>query len=195
LAVLKVRAFTSKGLLAGPWTPWLEVKTLQGVPSEPQNVIIQSSTVKSCFITWKEPAILNGVLSGYKILYHGVKTYNKSFQDTATIKTNQTFVNITDLTPATNYTFAVYGITGGGVGSPSQMLNVTMPYSIPYAPNITVLIEPMQYIYLKFDPVSDINGPINSYQLAIEPINEDCISKLVRLDQMNEPPLSLMIIK
>ncbi|XP_063287381.1 tyrosine-protein kinase receptor UFO isoform X2 [Pelobates fuscus] len=65
---VRVACLSSQGI--SHWTDWVEMKTMEGVPSgPPENVTaIRNGTVT--IVTWGEPKVLiNGVLRGYKLAY------------------------------------------------------------------------------------------------------------------------------
>ena len=83
--------------------------------------ISQSVDVTDTIVTlnWTEPAVPNGVVTGYVIT-----VTNGVTGEEFTVNTTDTEFEVTGLTPYTNYTFTVAAVNGGGVGNASNSVTV-----------------------------------------------------------------------
>ncbi|KAM6973768.1 tyrosine-protein kinase receptor UFO [Aplochiton taeniatus] len=120
---VRVACRTSQG--ASEWSPWLELRTKEGVPdSAPVNVsgVLNGTEVQ---VTWEEPpGKLNGNLRGYRLEYSTPVT-QQVVVDTGL----DTELSINLSLPLSNVSFRVCAYTGAGQGpwAPTQTLTLIHP--------------------------------------------------------------------
>ena len=90
--------------------------TVTSAPNVSQSVDITDTTV---ILNWTEPAVPNGVVTGYVIT-----VTNGVTGEVFTVNTTDTEFEVTGLTPYTNYTFSVAAVNGAGVGNTSNSVTV-----------------------------------------------------------------------
>ncbi|XP_068760766.1 protein sidekick-2-like [Montipora capricornis] len=101
--------------------PCHEVKTLQKGPSHPRDVMLRAKSSTSILVSWKEPALKNGIITNYIISYG----QEKHDQETEAQVTGSTFQRLlTDLRKFTTYYIKVRGKTTE-LGNASRLLNAT----------------------------------------------------------------------
>ena len=89
---------------------------MSSAPNLSQSVDITDTTV---ILNWTEPAVPNGVVTGYVIT-----VINGVTREEFTVNATDTELEVTGLTPYTNYTFTVAAVNGGGVGNVSNPVTV-----------------------------------------------------------------------
>ena len=90
-------------------------------PSHPRDVMLQAKSSTSILVSWKEPALKNGVITNY-IIYYGREKHD---QETGAQVTGSTFQRLlTDLRKYTTYYIKVRGKTTE-LGNASRLLNAT----------------------------------------------------------------------
>ena len=132
-------------------------------------------------VTWKEPETRNGVIRGYQILVTGSRSW-ETLVINATA--DQRFVEITNLTAGTWYSFRLKAINGGGatISSPTKRRTVeSSPEDIP-PPRIRGL-SPHSILVTILEPRLP-NGNITRYELH-ELIGRDEIPVLNETSIMN----------
>ena len=88
------------------------------VPGMPRNLAITVDGPNSLTASWLEPAVLNGVLMHYLVNVSTTSGLTNSM-------TNSTTFTADSLTPFTDYTFEVAGVTGAGAGPSISMTSTT----------------------------------------------------------------------
>ena len=81
-----------------------------------QSVDVTDTTVT---LNWTAPAVPNGVVTSYVIT-----VTNDVTREEFTVNTTDTELEVTGLTPYTNYTFTVAAVNGAGVGNVSNPVTV-----------------------------------------------------------------------
>ena len=89
---------------------------MTSAPNVSQSVDVTDTTIT---LNWTEPAVPNGVVTGYVIT-----VTNGVIGEVFTVNTTDTEFEVTGLTPYTNYTFTVAAVNGAGVGNASNPVTV-----------------------------------------------------------------------
>jgi len=169
----QVRASTKGGMILGEWSSSAKSKTLEGLPSEPQNLIVLETRAENVLIRWAKPMIVNGILRSYMIRLTGSKTYNLSFTQRRDVtvqhnaSSNSTSSVVRNLVPGTVYRIEVAATTGGGTGSFSPIVTIATPFAAPPKPTLQDQGVSKSVRKLLLGESSDRNGPISKYQLFI----------------------------
>ncbi|XP_063793899.1 tyrosine-protein kinase receptor UFO [Pseudophryne corroboree] len=107
---VRVACLSSEGV--SHWTDWVDMETMEGVPSGPPENITATKNETVTFVTWREPrAALNGVLRGYKLAYQ-TKDQPEVVMDAGL--TNEVTLEI--LHPVDNLTVRISSYTVAGDG-------------------------------------------------------------------------------
>ncbi|XP_031573109.1 receptor-type tyrosine-protein phosphatase delta-like [Actinia tenebrosa] len=107
---ITIRAATSQGY--GPFVSGL-YRTMEGVPSKPQNLHAWNTSATSIFVTWKAPVKNNGILISYKVSYR--PSQNSSVPDSADFGLSTNFT-LRNLKAFTFYCVCVQATTSQGLG-------------------------------------------------------------------------------
>ncbi|XP_057290568.1 protein sax-3-like isoform X2 [Hydractinia symbiolongicarpus] len=105
-----VAAFNSIGV--GPSSPLIVVMTKTDLPGKVRNIVVTPINESFINLSWNEPIIKNGVITGYKIFLNN--TITQELIILASTKTNMLIGNL-----SYNVTYAVYvsATTSAGIGS------------------------------------------------------------------------------
>ncbi|XP_034459354.1 tyrosine-protein kinase receptor UFO [Hippoglossus hippoglossus] len=123
LYAVRVACHSSQGPSA--WSPWLELRTREGVPENPPVNVTVALNGTDVLMTWEEPpGKLNGELQGYMVEYSTPVT-QQVFRDTGL----DTELSINLSVPLTNVSYRVCAYTGAGLGpwTPTQTLTLIAP--------------------------------------------------------------------
>lgn len=69
---IRVQAHTSRG--AGPMSPPVQVKTQQGVPSQPLNLMATSTSATTVQLNWNKPSHTGESIIGYEVFWNDTFT-------------------------------------------------------------------------------------------------------------------------
>lgn len=123
LYAVRVSCHSSQG--ASEWSPWVEMRTKEGVPENPPVNVTAVLNGTEVLMTWQEPpGKINGELQGY------VVEYSTPAQQQITVETGlDTELSINLSTPLSNVTFRLCAYTGAGPGpwTPTQTLMLITP--------------------------------------------------------------------
>jgi hypothetical protein len=106
---LRVAAATVNG--TGPYSSRRRIKTVEIAPGPVQNLTFESTSSSSVRITWEEPAVPNGVIHSYKVLYGDVND-SSTLSKTTTSK----YATLYRLEEETPYIVSVRARTSAGYG-------------------------------------------------------------------------------
>ncbi|KAM4743295.1 tyrosine-protein kinase receptor UFO [Anableps anableps] len=123
LYAVRVACNSSQG--ASDWSPWVEIRTLEGVPENPPANVTAMPNGTEVLLKWKEPlGKLNGELQGYMLEYS-----TPSMQQFVVDAGLDTEFSINLSIPLTNVSFRVCAYTGAGKGpwTPTQTLVLSSP--------------------------------------------------------------------
>uniref|UniRef100_A0A7N6C3C2 receptor protein-tyrosine kinase n=1 Tax=Anabas testudineus TaxID=64144 RepID=A0A7N6C3C2_ANATE len=124
LYAVRVACHSSQG--PSDWSPWVELRTKEGVPDNPPVNVTAVLNGTEVLMTWEEPpGKLNGELQGYMVEYSTPGTQQVSQSNISTHKL--LLINLT--VPLSNVSFRVCAYTGAGQGpwTPTQTLTLIAP--------------------------------------------------------------------
>jgi hypothetical protein len=112
---LRVAAATVNG--TGPYSYRRRIKTVETAPGPVQNLTFESTSSSSVRITWEEPAVPNGLIQSYKVMYGDVN-------DSSTIPktTTSKYVTLSQLEEETPYIVSVRARTSAGYGENESII-------------------------------------------------------------------------
>ncbi|KAF2363966.1 PTP type protein phosphatase [Trinorchestia longiramus] len=125
---IEVVASTAGG--DGPSSEPLVTTTDQDAPSEPQNVVAQSSSPTSIDVSWEKPVEENGILKKYYI------SWSNGGDDVLSADVDDTQYTITSLTSCVEYNISVEAQTDAGYGDASNTSTTT---AVEAPPEVTSL--------------------------------------------------------
>ncbi|KAM8904776.1 tyrosine-protein kinase receptor UFO isoform 2-T2 [Spinachia spinachia] len=123
LYAVRVACHSSQG--PSEWSPWVELRTKEGVPENPPVNVSVALNGTDVLVTWAEPpGKLNGELQGYLVEYSTPVTH-QLIADTGL--DNELSINLS--APLSNVSFRVCAYTGAGQGpwTPTQTLTLIAP--------------------------------------------------------------------
>lgn len=122
---IRVQAFTSRG--PGPLSAPVQVKTQQGVPSQPTNLRAVATSSQTVQLNWKRPSHADGTIIGYEIYYNDTFTQQ---EDSKPIPDVESYT-LGDLNPDTLYFVWVAAKSRKGEGAATPPIPVkTEQYGI-----------------------------------------------------------------
>ncbi|XP_064396510.1 phosphatidylinositol phosphatase PTPRQ-like isoform X2 [Halichondria panicea] len=143
-----------------------EATTIQGAPSPTVNITAASITSTTAIITWEEPATPNGIITGYSLTL----TNSTGSLDRSTVS-NDTMFEVVGLSPFTEYTVSVQGMTEGGTGESGQGLTFTTLQDTPTSvQELTLNVSATEITVSWMVPMMP-NGVIIGYNVTLSGIN------------------------
>ncbi|XP_055949369.1 phosphatidylinositol phosphatase PTPRQ-like isoform X2 [Argiope bruennichi] len=122
---IRVRACTLEA--TGNWTEALAVKTLPGVPSEPENLTVEKVDSVSIKLQWEEPFPFTGPIISYTVEW----MESQNLLEVQQAVTNDSFYTIENLIPLTSYDISVAAETEAGVGNWTSPIQVKTKSPVP----------------------------------------------------------------
>uniref|UniRef100_A0A3Q2R0G5 receptor protein-tyrosine kinase n=1 Tax=Fundulus heteroclitus TaxID=8078 RepID=A0A3Q2R0G5_FUNHE len=124
LYAVRVACASSQG--PSDWSPWVELRTQEGVPENPPANVTAKPNGTEVLMAWEEPAgKLNGELQGYMVEYSTPSTQQVSRED----RQEGGLKDSSSVSPLSNVSFRVCAYTGAGRGpwTPVQTLVLNYP--------------------------------------------------------------------
>lgn len=115
---IRVQALTNRG--PGPISPPVQVKTQQGVPSQPLNLLATSISATSVQLTWNKPSHIGESIIGYEIYWND--TFNNQ-ENKRAIPVVETY-KLTELYPDTLYYIWIAAKSRRGEGAATSQIPV-----------------------------------------------------------------------
>ncbi|KAJ8370136.1 hypothetical protein SKAU_G00101640 [Synaphobranchus kaupii] len=110
-----VTVFNSKG--EGPHSDPLPFRTLEGVPSKPTSLRLDSPSETEMIVHWTPPAQVNGVLTSYLLEYHQLgEGKDKQLHEKRIENPSASHISVGHLDPHSHYLFSLRGRTSAGEG-------------------------------------------------------------------------------
>ncbi|XP_053380573.1 protein sidekick-2-like [Mercenaria mercenaria] len=150
---ITVLCYTKMG--DGPKALPKTVRTLEDVPSQVGSLTFSDIRSTSLKVNWDPPTEINGVLTGYTLLYE--KKNDSSTRQRVDLPPSNLTFTVFSLTPMTKYTISVYASTGVGAG-PSRSADIEsgVPPELPAPPyNLAVSNIGARSVLLQFLPGFD----------------------------------------
>ncbi|GFQ81296.1 tyrosine-protein phosphatase Lar [Trichonephila clavata] len=129
---IRVQAFTSRG--PGPLSAPIQVKTQQGVPSQPTNLRATPTSATSVQLTWSRPSNTGENIIGYELYWNDTFTQHESHREIPDVET----YTLGDLYPDTVYYVWVAAKSKRGEGAATPPVHVRTEQYAPSAPPMEV---------------------------------------------------------
>ncbi|UXI17727.1 RING finger protein 11 [Sarcoptes scabiei] len=166
---IRVQAITNRG--TGPISPPVQVKTQQGVPSQPLNLIATTVSATSVQLTWNKPSHIGESIIGYEIYWNDTfsnQEYKRAIPVVETYK-------LTELYPDTLYYVWIAAKSRRGEGASTPPIPVKTDQFVPREPQ-DVKIQVLNSSSIKVswkEPIdSSNNGLIRGYQIHVQEIDK-----------------------
>ncbi|XP_050535550.1 protein sidekick isoform X2 [Daktulosphaira vitifoliae] len=157
---IQILAFNPAG--DGPRSTPVIVRTHQGVPGPPTDLMFSEITMNSLKVSWTSPKRKNGQLLGYIVTYETAEQ-NERFSKQVKQKVNQTWLLVQPLEEEVTYTFTVRAQTiDFGVAVRGNVTTGPQPGS-PTSPRDLSLIRTVSSVDLKWVNGASGKGPILGY--------------------------------
>ncbi|XP_039755971.1 tyrosine-protein phosphatase Lar isoform X2 [Pararge aegeria] len=179
---IRVQAFTSVG--PGPISAPVQVKTQQGVPSQPSNLVAVEAGETSVTLNWKRPAHAGDNIVSYELYWND--TYAKEHHRKRIPITESYTLN--GLYPNTLYYIWLAARSQRGEGATTPPIAVRTKQYVPGAPpmNVTAAAVSPTAIRVSWQPppAERANGRIAYYKLlCVESGRGDSEATVVKLNQ------------
>ncbi|XP_038660227.1 receptor-type tyrosine-protein phosphatase S isoform X28 [Scyliorhinus canicula] len=158
---VRVLAFTSVG--DGPHSPEIQVKTQQGVPSQPNNFKAEPKSDTSIMLSWTPPR--QDTIIRYE-LYYRESEHGK--EQLVTFEPKTTYL-LDDLKPNTLYFFRLAARSEHGLGASTAQISAQTMETIPSGPPRKVEVEALNSTAIRVSWRSPVpnkqHGQIRGYQV------------------------------
>ncbi|XP_023318195.1 tyrosine-protein phosphatase Lar isoform X3 [Trichogramma pretiosum] len=160
---IRVQALTSIG--PGPLSTPVQIKTQQGVPSQPENLQAVDIGETSVTLKWNKPAHSADNILSYELYWNDTYAQEKHHRKILELDT----YTLTGLYPNTLYYIWLAARSQRGEGATTIPLPVRTKEYVPGAPprNVTGYSQSATSILVKWEPppIERSNGPITYYKL------------------------------
>ncbi|XP_069359158.1 tyrosine-protein phosphatase Lar isoform X2 [Maniola hyperantus] len=179
---IRVQAFTSVG--PGPISAPVQVKTQQGVPSQPSNLVAVEAGETSVTLNWKRPAHAGDNIVSYELYWND--TYAKEHHRKRIPITESYTLN--GLYPNTLYYIWLAARSQRGEGATTPPIAVRTKQYVPGAPPMNVTAAAISPTAIRVSwqppPAERANGRIAYYKLlCVESGRGDSEATVVKLNQ------------
>ena len=175
----RFRVLAINGLGQSPYSNELSVSTTIGSLSNPRNLEISQVSSSSLILSWLAPTSTGGqAITNYLVEYSGDSGVTWA-EYTKPVST-ETFLALSQLTPAKTYSFRVVAITSSATSSPSTAVSATTLAAAPSSPrNLAFSAVTKSSLTLSWQAPLNTNGSaITNYQVEISPNNGSSWSML-----------------
>ncbi|XP_049275010.1 receptor-type tyrosine-protein phosphatase delta isoform X2 [Rhipicephalus sanguineus] len=182
---IRVQAFTSRG--PGPFSSPVQVKTQQGVPSQPRNLKAVAVSPTAIQLNWTRPLDPAETVVGYELYWNDTFTQQ---QEQRSLPDGQSFL-LEGLYPDTVYYVWLAARSRTGEGAATPPLPVRTDQYVPGEPRtvkVTALNSTALAVSWKPPSNRDRNGLIRGYQIHVQEMNRhgDLINEPLRYDVADE---------
>ncbi|XP_037557275.1 tyrosine-protein phosphatase Lar-like isoform X4 [Dermacentor silvarum] len=182
---IRVQAFTSRG--PGPFSSPVQVKTQQGVPSQPRNLKAVAVSPTAIQLNWTRPLDPAEMVVGYELYWNDTFTQQ---QEQRSLPDGQNFL-LEGLYPDTVYYIWLAARSRTGEGAATPPLPVRTDQYVPGEPRtvkVTALNSTALAVSWKPPSNRDRNGLIRGYQIHVQEMNRhgDLINEPLRYDVADE---------
>uniref|UniRef100_L7M5R8 protein-tyrosine-phosphatase n=1 Tax=Rhipicephalus pulchellus TaxID=72859 RepID=L7M5R8_RHIPC len=182
---IRVQAFTSRG--PGPFSSPVQVKTQQGVPSQPRNLKAVAVSPTAIQLNWTRPLDPAETVVGYELYWNDTFTQQ---QEQRSLPDSQSFL-LEGLYPDTVYYVWLAARSRTGEGAATPPLPVRTDQYVPGEPRtvkVTALNSTALAVSWKPPSNRDRNGLIRGYQIHVQEMNRhgDLINEPLRYDVADE---------
>nr|XP_008164930.1 receptor-type tyrosine-protein phosphatase F isoform X22 [Chrysemys picta bellii] len=162
----------------GVYTPVLEARTAQSMPSAPpRKVEVESVNSTAIRVSWKLPLSnkQHGQIRGYQVTY--VKLENNEprgqpvIKDVMLAEAQETIIG--GLLPETTYSVTVAAYTTKGDGARSKPKVVTTTGAVPGKPSMLISTTAMNTALIQWHPPKEMVGELLGYRLQYKRTDEE----------------------
>ncbi|XP_066298195.1 receptor-type tyrosine-protein phosphatase delta-like isoform X2 [Branchiostoma lanceolatum] len=161
---IRVQAYTSVG--SGPLSPPIQVKTEQGVPSQPTAFRCQGQSESSIQLMWNAAQLEESTVDSYELYYNSSMTNNETH---ISIRPTEQF-ELQNLKPNTRYRLRLAARSSRGVGAFTPTIVCSTAQTVPGAPprDVTGTALDSETIQVRWQPPpADLqNGVLTGYKVA-----------------------------
>ncbi|XP_061378119.1 tyrosine-protein phosphatase Lar isoform X4 [Danaus plexippus] len=190
---IRVQAFTSVG--PGPISAPVQVKTQQGVPSQPSNLVAVEAGETSVTLSWKRPAHAGDNIVSYELYWND--TYAKQHHRKR-IPITETYT-LTGLYPNTLYYIWLAARSQRGEGATTPAIGVRTKQYVPGEPQevkVTAINSTSIHVTWKPPQEKEKNGIIRGYHVHVQELREEgkgLLNDPMRFNVMDDTTLELNI--
>ncbi|XP_053606759.1 tyrosine-protein phosphatase Lar isoform X4 [Plodia interpunctella] len=190
---IRVQAFTSVG--PGPISAPVQVKTQQGVPSQPSNLVAVEAGETSVTLSWRRPAHAGDNIVSYELYWND--TYAKEHHRKR-IPIAETYT-LNGLYPNTLYYIWLAARSQQGEGATTPPIAVRTKQYVPGEPQdvkVNAINSTSIHVTWKQPHEKEKNGIIRGYHVHVQEIREEGKSLLndpMRFNVMDETTLELNV--
>ncbi|TMW48206.1 hypothetical protein DOY81_006718 [Sarcophaga bullata] len=159
---IQILAFNPAG--DGPRSAPITVKTLQGLPSAPQNLRFEDITMQSLKVSWDAPKFKNGEILGYLVTYETTEE-NEKFSKQVKQKVSGTSLMVQNLEEEVTYTFTVRAQTIDYGPAVSENVTTGPQEGSPVAPRDLILSKTLSSVEMHWLNGPSGRGPILGYYI------------------------------
>ncbi|XP_075159070.1 sidekick cell adhesion molecule isoform X3 [Haematobia irritans] len=159
---IQILAFNPAG--DGPRSSPITVKTLQGLPSAPQNLRFEDITMQSLKVSWDPPKFKNGEILGYLVTYETTEE-NEKFSKQVKQKVSGTSLLVQNLEEEVTYTFTVRAQTIDYGPAVSENVTTGPQDGSPVAPRDLILTKTLSNVEMHWLNGPSGRGPILGYYI------------------------------
>ncbi|GFU37481.1 tyrosine-protein phosphatase Lar [Nephila pilipes] len=160
---IRVQAFTSRG--PGPLSAPIQVKTQQGVPSQPANLRATPTSATTVQLTWSRPSNTGENIIGYELYWNDTFTQHEYHREIPDVET----YTLGDLYPDTVYYVWVAAKSKRGEGAATPPVHVRTEQYAPSAPPMEVTGVTLNARSLRISweppPKNNWNGILTFYKV------------------------------
>ncbi|XP_075978545.1 tyrosine-protein phosphatase Lar isoform X5 [Anticarsia gemmatalis] len=190
---IRVQAFTSVG--PGPISAPVQVKTQQGVPSQPSNLVAVEAGETSVTLSWRRPAHAGDNIVSYELYWND--TYAKEHHRKR-IQITETYT-LNGLYPNTLYYIWLAARSQRGEGATTPPIAVRTKQYVPGEPqDVSVVAINSTSIHVTWKPPQekDKNGIIRGYHVHVQEVREEgkgLLNDPMRFNVMDDTTLELNV--
>ncbi|XP_059583684.1 receptor-type tyrosine-protein phosphatase F isoform X4 [Alligator mississippiensis] len=162
----------------GVYTPTIEARTAQSMPSAPpRKVEVESVNSTAVRVSWKLPLSnkQHGQIRGYQVTY--VKLENNEprgqpvIRDVMLSEAQETIIS--GLLPETTYSITVAAYTTKGDGARSKPKVITTTGAVPGKPSMMISTTAMNTALMQWHPPKEMVGELLGYRLQYKRVDEE----------------------
>ncbi|XP_026486951.1 tyrosine-protein phosphatase Lar isoform X5 [Vanessa tameamea] len=190
---IRVQAFTSVG--PGPISAPVQVKTQQGVPSQPSNLVAVEAGETSVTLSWRRPAHAGDNIVSYELYWND--TYAKEHHRKR-IPITETYT-LNGLYPNTLYYIWLAARSQRGEGATTPPIAVRTKQYVPGEPQdvkVTAINSTSIHVTWKPPPEKEKNGIIRGYHVHVQEVREEgkgLLNDPMRFNVMDDTTLELNV--
>ncbi|XP_050351943.1 tyrosine-protein phosphatase Lar isoform X3 [Nymphalis io] len=190
---IRVQAFTSVG--PGPISAPVQVKTQQGVPSQPSNLVAVEAGETSVTLSWRRPAHAGDNIVSYELYWND--TYAKEHHRKR-IPITETYT-LNGLYPNTLYYIWLAARSQRGEGATTPPIAVRTKQYVPGEPQevkVNAINSTSIHVTWKPPPEKEKNGIIRGYHVHVQEVREEgkgLLNDPMRFNVMDDTTLELNV--